>query len=85
MSIYLDLGPIEPGMSPAEYQARVNEFASELGATCQRCDAVGAKPRRQNTSYVDDRKNWTVYCAECQAEADEFWAEQWREHYGSRL
>jgi hypothetical protein len=46
------------------------------------CTKAG-KWRRQNTAYLDDLKNYSVYCDEHQKYADECWQEQWDEYYHS--
>ena len=48
---------------------------------CQGCNSEGAKKRRQNTSYVDDKENFSILCHDCQIEADEYWKDQWDEYY----
>lgn len=49
--------------------------------TCQRCGALGAEERRQNTAYTDDRMNFATYCPVCQHEADDYWRTMWEEYY----
>lgn len=43
------------------------------------------KKRRQMTSYVDDRSNWSRLCDDCQKDSDEYWTEMWDEYYRGRL
>lgn len=80
-----DLGAIDLITTPGRYLAQVKSFPPEVSETRQRCDGSGAVPRRQNTNYTDARQNRAVLCATCQAEADEFWAEQWREYNSRRI
>ena len=39
------------------------------------------KRRRQNTSYYDDRLNWTFLCDECMEKNQEYWDDMWSEYY----
>lgn len=52
---------------------------------CRQCGRSGAAKRRQNTAYADDTRNFDVLCAECQAEADEYWQGMWDDYYGGRM
>lgn len=65
-----------------QYFTRLNESPH----TCVRpgCGRPGIW-RRQNTQYEDDFSNWACLCEDCQAEADEYWAEMWRCYYNERL
>ena len=53
-------------------------------AKCERCGKEGALRKRQRTAYVDDSKNFAVYCDECQKDADKYWDEMWDEYNRSR-
>ena len=61
-----------------------------MGASSLECAGCGKKgpdvqKRRQNTAYHDDASNWSVLCPDCQAEANEYWAERWAEYYSGCL
>jgi hypothetical protein len=40
---------------------------------------------RQNTAYIDEERNWTHLCSECQIVNDEYWSDMWSDYYSSRI
>lgn len=53
------------------------------------CEAEGCERfgeiRSQGCSYAQQLCNWARFCDEHQADADAYWAEQWREYYADVL
>ena len=50
---------------------------------CYGCGSSDGVLRRQDSSYCDEVKNWSILCPMCQEEADENWRLQWEEYYNS--
>ena len=48
------------------------------------CDRIDATLNRQNTSYVEDERNYAILCPECQEAADAEWQERWDEYYSGQ-
>lgn len=63
-------------------------LALDTPANCEGFDQPCQQPgqwRRQNTRYENWRDNWRFLCPDCQAAADEHWAELWAEYYAGCL
>ena len=52
---------------------------------CDKCGSSGAIRRRQNTQYIEEYRNFATFCAKCQIEEDEHWAEMWSDFYSDKL
>ena len=43
------------------------------------------KNRRMSCQYNDEASNWLVSCEPCYLDAEDYWAECWREYYSGCL
>ena len=49
------------------------------------CGKYRAVRTLQNTRFVEEERNYKVLCPKCQQEADEYWAEMWRDYWAGCL
>jgi 3-deoxy-D-arabino-heptulosonate 7-phosphate (DAHP) synthase class II len=48
------------------------------------CNNIGLK-LRQNTAYVDDRRNFVIMCSDCFEMNQQYWEEMWRDYWSDKL
>lgn len=73
-------GPPPPGAAGAVARG---EPEGNLPCTgwMRACSNRNAIRRRQNTSYVDEERNWVTLCPTCMAANAEYWEQVWAELY----